>query len=88
MKKLIKDNYEVTRARGLITDLTESYEFHEKIDEELDEMIESYERYGFTDKHIQEISDIILTCFNYLKHNEINIKKALKEKIEINRKRI
>jgi NTP pyrophosphatase (non-canonical NTP hydrolase) len=88
MKDLIKQNYEVTRMRGLITDYTDILEFHDKIQEEVNEMIESYDRYGYTNNHTNEIADVILTCFNYLKHYDIDIEQVLKEKIEINRKRI
>lgn len=105
MKKLIKDNYEVTRARGLITDKTTLEDFCIKINEEviefdneclLDAFYSSYDYFLYEDikytvifdKIKLELSDIILTCFNMATHYGIDIKKALKEKIEINRKRI
>jgi uncharacterized protein YabN with tetrapyrrole methylase and pyrophosphatase domain len=88
MKDLIKQNYEVTRQRGLITDETKAIEFIDKIEEETEEMRESYMVYGHSEEHLQEIADIILACHNYLKHFGFDAKSILNKKIEINRKRI
>ena len=88
MKKLIKQNYKVTRQRGLITDKTKAIEFINKIEEETEEMRESYMVFGHTKEHLHEIADVILSCMAYLKHYEFDIKGILKEKIEINRSRI
>lgn len=53
-----------------------------------------YDFYEFGDKDFNikkayfEIADVILTCLNFARHLDIDIKQVLKEKIEINEKRI
>ena len=81
--KLIKDNYESIVQRGLITPSTTVSDFIEKLDEEVSEL------YHATDpvNEIEELADVILVCLNYAKHFNIDIEKALWEKILTNKKR-
>lgn len=102
MKYLIKENYEVTREKGLITDKTTTKEFMVKILEEYRELdfelafgktyksiYELNNRFKLAKESIKyEIADIILVCLNFAHHLDIDIEKVLKEKIEINRQRI
>lgn len=98
MKELIKQNYEVTRKRGLITDKTTIVEFYDKIAEEINELFYTFANKDNTLKPIyikdefnNELADIILVCMNLFYHNGhsyYDIKNILEKKIEINRKRI
>lgn len=82
-KKLIKDNYESIVQRGLITPSTTVSDFIEKLDEEVSEL------YHATDpsNEIEELADVILVCLNYARHFNIDIEKALHDKILTNKKR-
>lgn len=103
MKELIKQNYEITKQRGLITDETATGEFMRKIFEEVRELefdlsggFHFYLTLYELNNHFKsakegislELADIILVCFNFAHHLGIDIEQALKDKIEINRKRI
>lgn len=95
MKDLIKQNYEITRRRGLITYKTTVKDFMNKLKEEYIEVgveclwMNVLERSDINKKRLKyELADVILVCMNFATHLEIDIEQALKEKIEINRKRI
>ena len=88
MKKLINDNYKVTVDRGFITPTTTLFEFLDKLDEEVRELNQE----ALTPKQYsnlpEELADVIMVCLNMAKHFDIDIIQEIKNKIEINRKRI
>ncbi len=83
--KLINDNYDSIVKRGLITSQTTKEDFINKLNEEISEFIHEYNERGVIDP--EELSDIILVCFNMAKHYDINIEEELKNKIKTNFKR-
>lgn len=87
MKKLIKRSYQATVKRGLITKNTASYQFINKIKEELDETIKEYEM-GYKDKMFVEVADIVLTCFNFAHHNGIDLVQVMEYKTLFNENRL
>ena len=87
MKDLIEANYKVTVDRGLIKPSTTYNEFLDKIFEEVDELCLSYDYNDFENTK-EELADVIMVCLNMAKHFNIDIIKEIKNKIEINKKRI
>ena len=85
MKKIIKDNYNSIVNRGLITHETSKKDFVLKLEEECQEFIDAFIHNNGNTK--EELSDVILVCFNIAKHYNIDIKKELKNKIIINKNR-
>jgi len=82
MKNLIEENYKSIVKRGLITPDTKSIEFIMKLEEEVQEFIEA-EKYSLPNES-EELADIILVCFNYARHYNIDIESVLKSKISKN----
>jgi NTP pyrophosphatase (non-canonical NTP hydrolase) len=95
MKNLINNNYDSIVKRGLITPNTNIFDFLDKLDEEVKEFKDSVVEIANTkllknslfDNMNEELADIILVCLNIAKHNNIDIEKELKKKIQINYKR-
>jgi predicted house-cleaning noncanonical NTP pyrophosphatase (MazG superfamily) len=79
MKDIIERNYDSTVRRGLITPKTQWKEFTSKIQEEVNEYIESADP--------EELADIILVCLNIAKHYQIDIEQELINKINKNYQR-
>ena len=93
LKKLIEDNYQSIVDRGLITPSTYYFDFTRKIKEELGELKDAiidyidYDSESFPNVK-EELADVIMVCLNMAKHYNIDIEQEIKNKIEINRKRI
>ena len=96
MKDLIKQNYDVTRLRGLINDKTTAFEFISKITEEYKELINAYQDFvknpnentnNLLNLELIDIKQVIQAYFYHLFDYEYMVELE-KEKIEINRKRI
>lgn len=85
MKQIIEDNYKSIIKRGLITSETTSTDFIMKLEEEVQEYIES-ETLTLPNAN-EELADIILVCLNIAKHFNIDIEQELKNKIKINENR-
>jgi len=85
MKNLITFNYEVTKKRGLIDSSTTKNEFIMKLEEEIQEFIDSAINDNGDFNH--ELADIVLVCFNIAKHYNIDIEKQLLNNILKNLKR-
>ena len=98
IQQLINRNYESTCKRGKITRETSHKDFCDKIDEELTEL--NHELHLSTDYYERvkdypllrnnadlEVTDIILTCLNYLVHSGYDPIKLMKEKISYNETR-
>ena len=92
LKNIIEESYNVTVDRGLIVPYTNLHNFLHKIKEEVGELeigvLVDHERNVISDYTKLELADVILTCLNMAKHYEIDIEQEIKNKIEINRKRI
>lgn len=90
LQELIKRNYQTTVNRGKINIFTSSEEFIAKIDEEVQELKDSFLPFdqltnpAFDHK---ELADIILVCLNFAHHFDIDIEKVLEEKLIINENR-
>lgn len=84
MNDLIKDNYISIVERGLINSETTIQDFIDKLDEEVKELKESFTNNESTE---YEMADVILVVLNFAHHFGIDIEKAIKFKIEINKKR-
>ena len=85
IKEIQERNYRATVKRGQITNETNTYDFLNKIHEEVDELYEAYIHHEIIDK--MELADIILVCFSLAEHNKIDIDKALQAKVIINENR-
>jgi NTP pyrophosphatase (non-canonical NTP hydrolase) len=87
ISEIINRNYKATVKRGLITPKTNFYEFTEKLNEERQELNLAHLN---SDKlnESEELADVILVCLAMAKHFEIDILKALEEKIIFNENRI
>jgi NTP pyrophosphatase (non-canonical NTP hydrolase) len=86
LKEIINRNYAATVRRGKIIKSTDSYEFIEKIKEEINECEEIINDNNFPDP--LEIADIIIVALNFAKHYNIDIEKTIEEKTIINEKRL
>ena len=78
MNNIIKENYNATVKRGLITSKTTLLEFTDKLQEEVQEFLNYTNENNFK----EELSDIILVCLNIAKHYNIDIETELKNKIK------
>ena len=83
---IIKENYETTVGRGLISHKTTIEDFICKIYEESDEFKEAV-CFGDADQINHELADIILTCLNIANHFNIDIEKQLIKNIKKNKER-
>jgi len=86
MKDLIEDNYRSTVKRGLIKPDTNTFDFFEKLMEEVKELEEAI-AFGTLAEFKEELSDVILVCLNLAKHYGFDIEQELLKKIEKNFKR-
>lgn len=90
LQEIITKNYQSTVKRGKINIFTTSDEFLAKIDEEVQELKDSFLPFcnenepSFDHK---ELADIILTCLNFARHFDINIQQVIEQKIEFNENR-
>ena len=90
IKELADRNYNAQLKRGTITDKTIGDDFLCKIQEEIDELADSYTRYLYIEKEQideKELADIILVCLSMAKHFKIDIFKVLEEKVVYNENR-
>lgn len=80
MVTTIERNYKSIVDRGLITPITNHDDFLRKIYEEVNELKNAYSQENLE----EEMADVILVVFNYARHYNINIWKAIHDKIKIN----
>ena len=85
MKELIQRNYESIVKRGLINKYVTRLDFLDKLEEEVEEF--KHEAINITENQGEELADVILVCFNYAKHYNIDIESELKKKIDKNFRR-
>lgn len=86
LKQIIEDNYKSIVDRGLISPSTSMHDFTEKLYEEVNEFQEATME-GTLKEIKEELSDVVLVCFNIAKHYGFDIENSLKDKIEVNKKR-
>ena len=80
MKEILILNYKSIVKRGLINESTSLLDFTDKLQEEIQEFLNYEDEENFK----EELSDIILVCFNIATHYNINIEKELVKKIKKN----
>jgi len=87
MKQLINRNYQSIVKRGLITSHTSHVDFYHKLIEETKEVKAELNSQIDLPKLKEEISDVILTCLNWLRHYDENPENELLKKITKNENR-
>lgn len=84
-------NYEATIKRGKINDYTKFGEFTDKIKEEIEELIESYDPPTIAEVGIKfdasELADIVITCESLALHYGIDLQAEKEKKMFINEQR-
>jgi len=85
MNYLIKKNYESIVSRGLIDRSTPPSAFVMKLEEEVQEFIDSFRKEYNNER--EELADIILVCLNIAHHYGWDIESELFKKVEINEQR-
>lgn len=81
MESLQRRLYNLTQKRGVIPDLPLNklnWKFFDKLQEELNELIEAYHKKGYIDK--EELADCFIVICNTAERNSINIEEAALEK--------
>lgn len=88
IQQIIDRNYQATVKRGLIKPDTLAIEFIYKINDELNELTDSY-TYDENDETFdeKELADIALVCFAFAKHRGIDLLKVMEEKTIFNEQR-
>ena len=86
IQEITDRNYAATVKRGQINEKTCSYEFINKLFEELYELGDSNHSEVLFDE--KELADITLVCFAMAKHYEIDLIKTMEEKMLYNEQRI
>ena len=94
LNEIIEQNYKSIKARNLINENTTLQDFIDKLFEEVREVDEvvnptcEYCDYTIEEVNrndlIEELADVILVCLNFAKHYNLDIEKALKDKIQVN----
>ena len=87
MENLIIKNYVSVVKWGKINDSTATLQFLGKLEEELKEIKEQYEKTGNDTRTMLEVSDLVATAFNYQVHYSFNPIKLLKQVITKNQLR-
>jgi NTP pyrophosphatase (non-canonical NTP hydrolase) len=87
MKQLINRNYKSIQKRGLITSKTSHVDFYHKLVEETKEVKAELNGQINMPMLKEEITDVILTCLNWLRHYDENPENELLKKIEKNENR-
>lgn len=87
MKQLIERNYKSIVKRGLIKKTTNHVDFYNKLIEETKEVKAELNGQINMPKLKEEITDVILTCLNWLRHYDEKPENELLKKIEKNENR-
>ena len=87
MKELIQRHYEATRKRGCITADTDMKDFIEKMNEEFNEIEESYYKESFSDS-INETVDLIAVCLNAIHHFGFDFEELYSKNVKHQESRI
>jgi NTP pyrophosphatase (non-canonical NTP hydrolase) len=83
IKEITGRNYYATKRRKQITDKTDVMDFLIKLDEEVEELKQSFFEANLDEK---EIADVVLVCFALAKHYKIDLIKVMEEKMLYNEK--
>ena len=84
IKDITGRNYYATKRRKQITDKTDVMDFLIKLDEEVEELKQSFFEANLDEK---EIADVVLVCFALAQHFKIDLLKTMEEKMLYNEKR-
>lgn len=85
IKEITGRNYYAIKRRKQITDKTDVMDFLIKLDEEIEELKQSFFESNLDEK---ELADVVLVCFALAQHYKIDLLKAMEEKMMFNEKRI
>jgi len=90
IQEIIERNYKATVSRGLIKFETSGFEFVEKLKEEVSELETEWNLpYAMEDfkRQIEEMADCALVLFAMAKHFNVDLLKAMEEKVIYNEMR-
>ncbi len=87
MQDIISTNYQSIVDRGFITPTTTLFEFLDKLEEEVEELIKESLKPRQYSNLPEELADVIMVCLNMAKHFDIDIEQEIKDKIKINQQR-
>jgi NTP pyrophosphatase (non-canonical NTP hydrolase) len=89
IKEITGRNYYATKKRGQINDKTNILDFIVKLDEEKEELYQSwFDSDKCLDYDIKELADIVLVCFAMAKHTGKDLLSAMEQKMLFNEKRL
>jgi hypothetical protein len=81
IQEIINRNYAAQLRRGTITEETRLYEFINKLQEEKEELYESWANSSIHNYfNPSELADVILVCFAMAKHFNVDILTELEKK--------
>ena len=84
IKEIIGRNYYATKRRKQITDKTDVMDFLIKLEEEVEELKQSFFESNLDEK---ELADVVFVCFSLARHYKIDLLKTMEEKMLYNEKR-
>lgn len=94
-QNIIDQNYEAVKARGLITDETDFFDFMEKLEEETTELAHEYNidvnimtDYKVSKEFEGELMDCISVLLNMARHYNIDVIEGLKNNVIKNLNRV
>ena len=91
IKEITDRNYYATKRRGQITDETSIIDFIVKLDEEREELyqswLESDKCLECLDYDIKELADVVLVCFAMARHTGKDLLLAMEQKMLFNEER-
>jgi NTP pyrophosphatase (non-canonical NTP hydrolase) len=85
IKEITGRNYYANKRRGQIKNGSNYMDFLIKLEEEVNELIESTMEHRRTDN--EELADVVLVCFAMAQHFNIDLLKVMEDKMLINEKR-
>jgi len=87
IQEIIERNYSATVKRGLINPETTEFKFYEKLNEEIKELKHELDWCVSVEDAKIEMADCALVLFAMAKHFNIDLLKAMEEKVIYNEKR-
>ena len=84
IKEITGRNYYATKRRNLITNETSILDFLIKIEEEKEELCDSWIKQKSTSFDHKELADIVLVCFTMAQHFKIDLLMEMENKMLFN----